>query len=58
MDQNSTKMIKVRCPECENEFEIPADVEIGDRGECPFCGMTYEVVSLDPVTIESVSLDK
>jgi lysine biosynthesis protein LysW len=51
--------VKVKCTECENEFDINAESEIGDKVECPACGMTFEVVQIEPsITIEPVTLDK
>ena len=40
------------CIECGAELELPADVEIGEIVVCAECGAEFEVLSLDPVTIE------
>ncbi len=36
-------MVKVTCPVCGEEFEIPDDVMDGEIVECPHCGAQLEV---------------
>lgn len=54
--QDDSKMTKITCTECENEFDFNAsEVEVGDIIECPICGANLEVVSIEPVKVESVT---
>jgi len=46
------RKIMAECIECGAELELPADVEIGEIVVCADCGAEFEVLSLDPVTIE------
>lgn len=49
---NSTK---IKCPVCENEFDLDlTGLNVGDIAECPVCGATLEVVSIDPITVEPI----
>jgi len=46
------RKIMAECIECGAELELPADVEIGEIVVCADCGAEFEVLSLNPVTIE------
>ena len=46
------------CPECDFEIDVDEyDVEKGDTLECDNCGVTLEVVGLNPIDFEVVSDD-
>ena len=36
-------VLKVRCPDCDLEFEIPAGAVKGEIVSCPDCGLELEV---------------
>jgi len=38
--------MKVVCPECAREFDVPADVVIGEIVSCPDCGLDLEISDL------------
>lgn len=38
---------KFKCIECENEITVPEGLDVGDFFDCDFCGLEYEVVSLE-----------
>jgi len=40
------------CPDCEENFEIDEDLEIGDPLECPKCHVRLEILSLFPVSFD------
>jgi alpha-aminoadipate carrier protein LysW len=40
------------CTECGAELELELDVEIGEIVVCADCGVEWEVVSLEPITVE------
>jgi alpha-aminoadipate/glutamate carrier protein LysW len=46
------------CPECDFEIDVDEyDVDRGDTLECDNCGVTLEVVGLNPIEFEAVSDD-
>lgn len=46
------------CPECDFEIDVDEyDVEKGDTLECDNCGVTLEVVGLNPIDLEVLSDD-
>jgi alpha-aminoadipate carrier protein LysW len=48
----------VECPECEKELDADEDeLEVGDELTCRECGEVFEVVDVEPVTLESVEDD-
>ena len=56
---DESKMTKVKCSVCDNEFEIAQEAcQVGDIKECAVCGATLEVTSNDPLTLDAVSRDK
>jgi alpha-aminoadipate/glutamate carrier protein LysW len=47
------------CPECDAMIDIDDDeLEEGQTIECPECGSELEVVSTDPVELDSLSGDE
>ena len=34
---------KVKCNDCDQDFDIPSDAEIGEIFSCPGCGVEYEI---------------
>jgi len=36
-------VLKVKCPDCDLEFEIPEDAVKGEIVSCPDCGLELEV---------------
>lgn len=40
------------CFECDTNFDIDEDTEIGDVVACPRCGMKYEVLNTFPVSLD------
>jgi alpha-aminoadipate carrier protein LysW len=47
------------CPDCEFEIDIDEfDVDRGDTLECDNCGVTLEIVGLNPIELESASEDE
>jgi alpha-aminoadipate carrier protein LysW len=50
---------KARCPDCDAELDVPADIVQGEILSCPSCGLELEVkrvnggcVDLQELTIE------
>ena len=35
--------MKVRCPDCDGEIDVPDDAIAGEIVSCPDCGQEYEV---------------
>lgn len=54
MRRNGCGMIvlKVRCPDCDLEFEIPGDPVKGEIVSCPDCGLELEVKQYNEGKIE------
>jgi len=47
------------CPECEFEIDIDEyDVERGDTLDCDNCGVTLEIIGLNPIEVEVASDDE
>ena len=42
----------VKCPECDADCPLPADVISGEIVQCAECAAELEVVSLDPPALE------
>jgi alpha-aminoadipate carrier protein LysW len=42
----------MECLQCGAALDLAADVEIGEIVICPDCGVEWEVMSVDPITIE------
>lgn len=40
------------CGECGAELALDSDVEIGEIVVCADCGVEWEVMSLEPLTVE------
>ncbi len=50
-----SKKVTVKCPVCDNDFDLDLHgIQVGDVIECPVCGATLEVLSLDPIKLEAV----
>jgi alpha-aminoadipate carrier protein LysW len=46
------------CPECEFEIDIDEyDVDRGDTLECDNCGVTLEIIGLNPIEFEVAADD-
>jgi lysine biosynthesis protein LysW len=47
------------CPECEFEIDIDElEVDRGDTLECDHCGVTLEIIGLNPLELEAASEDE
>ena len=40
------------CPECDENFDITEDTEIGDIFECPKCEVRLEILNLAPAMVD------
>jgi len=45
---------RVDCPVCGESFHLDSWLKIGQQVLCPECEETLEVVSLKPITLDSV----
>jgi alpha-aminoadipate carrier protein LysW len=44
------------CPECEFEIDVDEyDVDRGDTLDCDNCGVTLEIIGLNPIEVEVAS---
>ena len=43
----------VRCPECDQEFELEEGIGIGESTYCPECDAELKVVGLNPPMVET-----
>ena len=47
------------CPECEFEIDVDEyDVDRGDTLDCDNCGVTLEIIGLNPIEFEVASDDE
>jgi len=46
---------KVKCPVCQEVFELESDLEIGDFTDCPSCASELQIMSLDPLRVEEAA---
>lgn len=42
----------MECLQCAAELDLASDLEMGEIIVCPDCGVEWEVMGLDPVTLE------
>lgn len=49
---------RVRCPECEESFDLEADVEIGDTLVCPNCYVEVKLIEVSPPVLKSMESDE
>ncbi len=47
---------KVKCPACEEKFELDPDLEMGDTTDCPGCCGELKILQLDPPQLEEVAM--
>ena len=45
------------CPECEADVHVDTDADKGEVVACEECGISLEVVGLDPVELDMVEED-
>lgn len=45
-------MPAAKCPECDEEVFVEADLEQGDFVECEECGASLELVGMDPIELD------
>jgi alpha-aminoadipate carrier protein LysW len=50
--------MKTECLECGATIELADDVELAEIVVCPDCGVEWEVVSLDPISVELAPEEK
>lgn len=53
MASGSQTMVKVACPECGAEFEVPATTMQGEIVQCGECATELEVVGVKPFKLEA-----
>jgi alpha-aminoadipate carrier protein LysW len=46
------------CPECDAEFTLDDNTEVGEIIVCPDCGVDLEVTSLDPAKVEPAPMEQ
>lgn len=44
--------MKVRCPDCDAELAIPADIIQGEILSCPGCGLEFEVKQVNGESVD------
>jgi len=45
------KNMETKCKICGEKIEVPDDSIAGELIECPSCGMSYEIASIDGSTV-------
>jgi len=40
--------MKVKCPECDGDIDVPSDASIGEIVTCLDCGLDFEVSGRNP----------
>jgi len=48
----------LKCPDCEIEIQISANVKVGQILDCENCGAEIEIRNLHPIEIELVEDEK
>ena len=46
---------RVRCPVCEERFDLDSGLEAGDTTYCPACSTELRILKLHPVEVEEIS---
>ncbi|MGD9144711.1 MAG: lysine biosynthesis protein LysW [Anaerolineae bacterium] len=42
----------MECLQCAGELDLAPDVELGEIIVCPDCGVEWEVMNTEPITLE------
>jgi alpha-aminoadipate carrier protein LysW len=50
---HKNRRIMMECLQCGAELDLAPDVEVGEIVICPDCGAEWEVMSVDPITLEA-----
>lgn len=50
--------MKTKCPECNGEIELEADVEVNEILVCGDCGVDLEVISLSPPVLDLAPMEE
>jgi len=48
----------VNCLDCDQPIEVADDQEVGDVLVCKNCGVELEVVSIDPIEVDYLLVEK
>ncbi len=53
-------MVKVTCPDCEAEIDVPDDAMVGEIVSCPDCGLDLEVEKIEDgkVQLKRIVIEK
>jgi len=53
-------LVKVTCPDCMGEVDVPDDAMVGEIVSCPDCGLELEVKSAEggKVELEKLAIEK
>lgn len=46
------KNVRVTCPECDAEVDLPDDAEVNDMVSCEECGLDLEIINMNPPEVE------
>ena len=57
---HKTIMKTIKCPECQNDIEIPEDAKLGDTIECSHCGTECRITHMhdDHIEVEALLDEK
>ena len=53
-------MVKITCPDCMDEIDVPDDAMEGEIVSCPDCGLELEVKTIEGgnIELEKLSIEK
>lgn len=52
------KQRKTNCLDCQKELELPEQAEIGDVLVCDECGVEMEIISVEPIELDYLMVEK
>ncbi len=54
------RLVKVTCPDCMGNIDVPDDAMVGEIVSCPDCGLEFEVKSAEngKIELEKLSIEK
>ena len=58
MDDTTTQKKTITCLDCETVIELSDDIEVGDVVVCEECGTELEIISIDPLEVDYLMIEK
>ena len=59
LNMQEVKVMKAKCPDCDEDLDVPTDTAKGEILSCPGCGLELEVkqVNVGCVALQELTLE-